>query len=344
MYEYKDINHLHLEISSECNAACPQCPRNFYGYPMNFGYPEHSMTLAEAKQIFEPVFINRLKEILINGNFGDIVMCPEAVDIIKYFREHNPTAKIKISTNGGARDQKFWKGLAEAACEVHFCLDGLEDTHSIYRRNTLYSTVISNARAFIAAGGRAIWKFIVFDHNQHQIELACELSKKMRFDGFTTIRERRTQGPIFDKTKKLVFHLGPQNGPTDFNRLLSEFQSPSKLESLLPPRNQGITCWAQEQQSIYVTSTGDVYPCCWTGFYPQTYGQNLRSIGAPNAQIRSLMQNNNALIHGLEKSIQWFSAIESSWQKTSYEDGLLFICDNQCGNHSNKYKNYKDNQ
>ena len=86
MYNIKDIQHLHLEISSRCNAACPLCPRNFYGYPHNDGYVEHDMTLKEAQQIFSKTFLNQLNEIYINGNFGDIVMNKDSIDIIKYFK------------------------------------------------------------------------------------------------------------------------------------------------------------------------------------------------------------------------------------------------------------------
>ena len=53
MINFSNIQHLHLEISSKCNARCPLCPRNFFGYPFNDGYVEHDMTLDEAKQILE---------------------------------------------------------------------------------------------------------------------------------------------------------------------------------------------------------------------------------------------------------------------------------------------------
>lgn len=332
MFGYTDIRHLHLEISSECNAACPQCPRNFHGYAKNFGYPEHSMTLAEAQHLFKPEFIGRLDEILINGNFGDIVMCPEAVDIVRWFRGHNARAKISISTNGGARNREFWQDLAAERCEVHFCLDGLEDTHSIYRRNTVYSTVIGNAKTFIAAGGRAVWKFIVFDHNQHQIADARALSKQMGFQGFAEIRGPRTQGPVFDNEKRLVFHLGKVNGPTEFDAVMSSATGLNMgLHNLEPPKNQGIKCWAKQKLSVYVTSTGEVYPCCWTGFYPRTYGQDLYAWRSANAQIAELIRDNNAMAHGLEKSIEWFSNFEPGWHKTTYEQGLPHICDRHCG-------------
>jgi len=114
LYTVKDIREVHLEISSECNAACPKCPRNLCGYPHNDGYVEHSMTLAEAQHIFPVEFLNHLNKITINGNFGDIVMNPDAVEIVEYFKQHmHSNAIVAVSTNGGAKDRMFWRRLGE---------------------------------------------------------------------------------------------------------------------------------------------------------------------------------------------------------------------------------------
>ena len=184
MYKINDIKHVHLEISSKCNAACPLCPRNFYGYEYNDGYTEHNMTLIEAQKIFYSEFVSHLNKLYINGNFGDAVMNPDTVEIVRYFRSCNKNLDITISTNAGARDKIFWQQLAELNVTVIFCIDGLEDTHSLYRQNTLYSTVIKNASIFIDAGGIAVWKMINFQHNQHQQAEAKLCSQRLGFSKF----------------------------------------------------------------------------------------------------------------------------------------------------------------
>ena len=94
MILFEDIRDVHLEISSLCNAACPWCPRNFWGYPYNGGYPEVNLSLGQCERIFNPSFLNQLTSIRINGNFGDIVMNPEGADIVEYFYNHNKNIKI----------------------------------------------------------------------------------------------------------------------------------------------------------------------------------------------------------------------------------------------------------
>ena len=85
LYKFSDVRRVDIELSSECNASCPLCPRNMFGYPNNRGYPEHSMTLDEVKRIFSPEFLNQINKFWINGNFGDMVMNKDTIPIIKYF-------------------------------------------------------------------------------------------------------------------------------------------------------------------------------------------------------------------------------------------------------------------
>jgi MoaA/NifB/PqqE/SkfB family radical SAM enzyme len=337
LYKFEEISHLHLEISSKCNAACPLCPRNFWGYPMNQGYVEHNMTLNEAKKIFSSKFLKQLKNIVINGNFGDAVMNTHTVDICRYFKEQNPELKINISTNGGARDAQFWIDLAKLNVEVFFCIDGLEDTHSIYRRNTLFSTVIKNAETFISAGGNAGWKMIKFKHNAHQSGACQQLSKQMGFNVFLLVDDGRDNGPIFDKEKKLEFVLGGDKwtGPVEFDTLARSNTDKSMIDvqyqqylRVIPIKH--IQCEVSVSKSIYVSSTGDVFPCCYTGFSPQTF-RNINDNGFAMKQIADIMVNNNALEHDLETCTEWFDGIEHSWSKPGFDQGRLITCNQSCG-------------
>ena len=335
LYSVEDIRKVHLEISSECNAACPQCPRNLYGYPHNNGYEEHSMTLAEAQKIFTPAFLNQLNAINVNGNLGDVVMCAEAVSIFKYFRQHmHKNASITVSTNGGARDRVFWTQLAELGVLVYFCLDGLEDTHSIYRRNTVYSTVIKNARAFIAAGGRAIWKMIDFDHSRHQQAQAQHLSVEMGFAHFQLIDHKRNIGPVFDADKKLVFVMGTPDH-TDFDIIYKLQASPDAVADVAgcpEPIKTPIVCKAVANKEIYINSIGEVYPCCYLGFNPRTYGHGSHSyLNVVNTQLRPLVSRNSALEHTLAECLEWFDQVEKTWDKPTYAEGRLVACNNSCG-------------
>jgi sulfatase maturation enzyme AslB (radical SAM superfamily) len=338
LYTIDEIRHVHLEISSLCNAECPLCPRNLHGYPYNGGYVERNLSLSDIKKIFEPEFLSQLTEININGNFGDIVMNPEAVDIIAYVRQYNSTCVINISTNAGARNQEFWTSLAQLNCRIFFCLDGLEDTHSLYRKNTLYSTVLNNAKVFIQAGGEAWWKMIEFDHNRHQIDIARQLSQDLGFANFQLINHGRNSSPVFDRQGKLTHVIGAP-GEINFQKIHQ-----ARTDSKIPFTPDGyfvgisikpILCQAKTEKSIYITSEGEVYPCCWLGMSPNSYlnspfDQN-SYLQAANSQVRPLISNNNALQHRLQDCIEWFNLVEQSWQQPDFKSGYLATCNAQCG-------------
>jgi MoaA/NifB/PqqE/SkfB family radical SAM enzyme len=333
MYTIDQIRHVHLEISSRCNAICPLCARNFYGKEFNDGYIEHSMTLTEAQKIFQPKFVQQLSELLVNGNFGDIVMNAEAIDILRYFKQHNNDIKIFVSTNGGARDSKFWQDIASVVTEVEFCIDGLEDTHHLYRQNTVFSTVIKNAQAFIAAGGRAGWKFIVFDHNRHQIDAAKILSKQLGFFYFRSLDTKRNQGPVFDNNNQLKHVIG-QPILVDFDRLWNRrTKGQPQIEKFIKqPRDADINCDVLPKKSVYVTSIGEVYPCCFIGYFPRAYGHGDYYHAVTNQQIRKILGDfdNNALTNSFENCISWFDQVQNTW-KQSFESQRLLVCHNTCG-------------
>lgn len=333
MISYKDIRDVHLEISSFCNASCAWCPRTFWGYPYNGGYPETNLSLDQAKIIFHHEFLTQLDSIRINGNFGDIVMNPDGPAIVDYFFSINPKLHVDISTNGAARDKHFWKQLAHTPATVTFCLDGLEDTHHLYRQNTLWKTVIRNAQTFISEGGRAVWKMIKFKHNQHQIEQCAQLSRELGFINFELINNGRDTAPVFNQQGQLTHVLGNYSGETDFAVLIHKKKNDQiLLEDITTDRTPAKTvlCETKKLKSIYISATGDVSPCCYTGFYPKTYGHG-QYHQAANAQLIPLITKNNALEYPLQECIEWFKSIENAWKIQDYKHGRLVICDDNCG-------------
>jgi len=332
MLKLSDVRDVHLEISSLCNASCSWCPRTFWGYPHNGGYPELNLTLDNAKKIFTSEFLKQLTSIRINGNFGDIVMNPDGVEIVEYFRNNNKDLIIEISTNGGARNTDFWSRLAKTDARIKFALDGLTDTHHLYRQNTLFETVIKNAQTVIDAGGHAIWKMIKFKHNQHQIDECRRLSKSMGFSDFILVSQGRDTAPVFNRHGELTHVLGDYTGEKEFEILFhKKLNDTILLEDIIDQRVPGpVDCIVKKQQSIYIAANGDVSPCCWTGFYPQTYGKG-QYHQAANAQLQPLIKKNNAFEYPLNECIEWFKEIEKSWSISTFEAGRLVICNDVCG-------------
>jgi len=336
MISYNQVRHVHLEISTKCNASCSQCPRNLFGADAEelVDYPDHDMRLDEAKQIFTPDFLKQLRAISINGNFGDFVTARDGLEIVQYFLEQNPRLRVDISTNGSARPN-IWAELGKLGITVFFALDGLADTHAMYRQYTDWNMVINNAKNFIAAGGDAVWKMVKFDHNEHQIDQCRAMARDLGFGTFWLVDQGRNVGPVFDRKGELVHVMGTPKEGTDYLKILDTKISHKEWLKrtghnpvILYKSKQDIpaahNCETIERASIYITATGLVYPCCYTGFYP---GQKLMM---GNEQIAQLQQNNNALEHSIEECVEWFADMDVKRRATSYEDGSLYLCNVTC--------------
>ncbi len=221
MIKYNQIKSVHLEISSRCNAICPGCPRNFFGVDVIDNYSICDLRLDQIKKIFPVEFLQQINNILINGNYGDFVTARDALGIIEYFYQANRRLSIEVSTNGSAQP-KMWAGLGKFPAKIAFRIDGLKDTHHLYRQNTDFDLIINNAKKFIAAGGYAIWTMIVFDHNEHQIEQCRAMSQELGFKQFRVNQEPRNSRntfPVFTPDQRLSHLVGDYRGTTDFDLL-----------------------------------------------------------------------------------------------------------------------------
>ena len=332
MLKLSEIQSAHVELTTRCNARCPMCMRNYRGMDYNSGYTETELSLENFKQIFDVDFLSQLKKgILFNGNLGDFASAKDAIKIIEYVVEHGVSAKIW--TNGSLRNAKWWQQLALPGVTVGFALDGLADTHALYRQDTDWHRVIENACAFIDAGGRAIWRFIPFDHNRHQENACRDLAKQLGFARFQNIYDGRDTGPVFSRDGKFSHQIGhdpnyPTYTPTAKDLLHSHVtwfdHKTFKLEKDQPELK--INCLHKQNKEIYVAADGTVYPCCFLGYYPATMHH------PGNEQLHPLITENNALEHSLEHCMSWFEKVQQTWEDPSIAQGRLYQCVTTCGN------------
>jgi MoaA/NifB/PqqE/SkfB family radical SAM enzyme len=186
-FDYNTIDEYQLEITTNCNASCPQCPRNDLGGKLNPYMDLVNLPRDVIDRAFTTELCGRLRQVFFCGSYGDPIVHPDFLDILRDFRSKNPTLWLYVHTNGGAHNTEYWREMAEIMNgygQVDFGIDGLEDTLHLYRKNVNYNKVIENAEAFISAGGRAMWQMIVFKHNEHQVKEAEKLATDMNFFKF----------------------------------------------------------------------------------------------------------------------------------------------------------------
>ena len=356
---------LHLEPTTRCNARCPQCSRTYLGSLITD--PRLEMVdwnpIDLEKTLADP-FFKELEGVIVNGNFGDIVMHPNPKELITVLLNRG-LKEIVIHTNGGGLNTEFWSWLgSKPNVMVQFGIDGLKDTHHLYRRNTVFEVVMKNAKAFIDAGGIALWAMTVFKHNEHQVEECRKLATEYNFKYF---RERPSTRwdiakdyIVLDNDMKESYRLEPasyianrfKNFPKDV-QLKSKIKIPevsefdlNKLKPAQPSLNIcAIECLVAEESFVFLSAKGNLYPCCWVG----SDHENSLMKNTDSSFVQTFYKDlgydldfNNVLKNKISDIIKsgLFTKIEDSWMTRNQFD----ICQRTCRTRSNMKHQYKNSK
>ena len=249
---------LQLELSSMCNALCLGCQRvdpNTFN-SVHPDIPKKEMISVDTihKLMNSPAMAS-IEEIQFCGTIDEPLMHPNFMEILDVMYEANPELDIEIHTNASLRTTEFWRDLAHKLSKfkkhkVLFGIDGLVDTHEIYRQQTNFDLIIRNAVHFIRAGGNAQWQYIIFPWNKHQVEEARNMSNSLGFKEFKT---RNDRSGVSEEGLDLVREI--QQNPTT-----------SKEGTDVSIYNgYAISCMNHDEDMYHVSYDGRLWPCCYFG-------------------------------------------------------------------------------
>lgn len=369
MYSYQEIKTVHLEITERCNASCPQCSRNINGGETNQYLKDRELYLEDIVKIFPTSFVQQLNHIYMCGNYGDPIVAKDTLEVFRYFRECNPNIILSMNTNGSARTPEYWIELAKILGKngyIIFSIDGLKDTNHLYRRNTNWDKIVDNVTAFISANGIAHWEYIVFEHNEYQIEEAQQLANALGFAKFQLKKTARFSS-VFGNTKEGTsavdkrgkkIEIGLPKNPNYRNTGIKNYAEvtgitkqvvlPTTLEEISDKLNPElfvdnpviqlydkttVDCKVKREKSIFITAEGIVQPCCWIAnqMYPWYHSPRGAQIWKYINKIG--IDNINAHNKSVEEIINsgYFDQIAESWDKPTCKSGKLAICARTCG-------------
>lgn len=262
MYSVDQIERIHAEISTVCQAGCIDCSRlieiddvwhvNTFCDVLNKNYN----TDALMRHIDQFPSLSRID---LCGNNGDPMAHPHVVSICE--RLHTKGVFCTIATNGALGTTDDYRRLAKVGVEMTFGIDGLEDTNHIYRRGVMWHKLMQNVGAFIDSGGLAEWQWLDFPWTRHQIEKAKALSEQIGFENFF-IKGRNN--PNLDDhiitNKDQPIPRTRKTLPSKKSSLPYHDQLRRSLEQNKPDR---ISCESYNKREIYLQVDGSIWPCCW---------------------------------------------------------------------------------
>ena len=330
MYSGKPLK-AHIELSNKCNAMCPQCGRNATvdgTLKLQPGMQDTELRLEDIEKIFDDEFwnIHTLTNVRFVGNYSDPIATKDLHEIVEFFILNNPQIKITISTNGSLKTEEWWYHFGRLMSSTYnkgktrkviFALDGTDNiTHALYRHRTNYNKIIRNAKSFISAGGNAEWSFLVFKHNEHQLEEAKRLSKEYGFKRFLTVYTTRFHSGQGYKEYSL--------DGADYRLEETTIKEMPNLSTIpWPPENIDISCKVlqEEYEEIFVDYTGEIVPCCWVGASlhrwrtKDAYFKSSYPVEDDGLIEEVLDGSHNAIKYGATKVMenQWFTKLKESW-------------------------------
>lgn len=325
---FAGINKIELEITSNCNAACPGCARTLHTDKLTI----NSISLIDIVRLFPDRASIQQKQFKFCGVLGDPAFNAECVEMVRYLTSHG--GYCELSTNGGIQSAEWWEELGKISgtypglVHVHFCVDGHAETNHIYRVNTKFSVIDRNMTAYArhAAVKSASWVFIVFDHNEHELSAAEKHADHLGFKFATRTGMRNSYHTWLANIKKKqdgflvqeIKHItttgdkehSKKQQVMELDKFIAACKNNTVEEIKITEIVDSMVCKFVHEGEIFIASDLTLWPCC---FLWDSYFKNNDFI-----KEKLCFDNNwNSLVHySIEEIIQhpWFDLLlEQSW-------------------------------
>lgn len=351
--DISEIRSIQIDHTSRCNLLCTQCARVDRG-KLNPLVPMDDLTVEDYKVIFPKEIIKNIIIVTQCGNYGDVVASNTFLDCLDWLRTNGYNRHINVITNGSARSADWWKELAKILGKegkVTFSIDGLADTNHLYRVNSNWNKLRENIKTFINAGGRARWDYLVFEHNEHQVEAAKVLAKEWGFEGFYVkktnrfINNKNYKTDTSKTSTKKINMAKEKKYQSNFDEIVQEYGSWSNYVD-----STEIECKFKKQNALFVDFEARLWPCTWVG-------APIYFAGADNIQKQQIHKilthyswHFNSLRHyNLQEVLNhdWFkSQLIESWHGKQSDNpiGKLMSCGRTCGTSYDFSSSSEDNR
>lgn len=329
-----NIQSIQIDPTTKCNLRCPQCARIRNGKVL----PNLEMTelrIDDYDRIYSKEIAPQIRHSFFNGNYGDPVASTNlraAVEMI--LRRTGGT--VHVVTNGSLQKPVWWRDFAKLIGKrgkVTFSIDGLFDTNHLYRVGANFDRILENARMFIASGGQAKWDYLVFAHNEHQVDEARTLAKRLGFSEFNVKFSKR-----YISERSLKANQIHDSRVDNMTRNSTEMEHVEKSQALLRKygswenyfQNASISCKFQQKGMIFIDFNARLWPCTWIAAPPYFEDSESPQKQSLHNALKGYAENFNSLRHYSMEEIlahPWFDKeLTQSW-----ENERITTCARTCG-------------
>ncbi|MBF0110396.1 MAG: radical SAM protein [Magnetococcales bacterium] len=230
-----------IEPTPKCHLYCPGCWHSRKEFKKKF-VNSRNITVEEVGRIIEPVSSTLVAVSL--SQMGEPLLHRDLVDMIEKIHSFNVAVTFPTNLSVPMKDDWIDRFVLSGVDAVLVGLDGLSrETYEQYRKGGNFDLVVNNVRRIAAAKKRLgrsrprlVWKFIVFDHNAHEVHEVPQKYREMGFDDYEIVLD---------------------------NHLMDEFVA---LERSPDMGGSGKRSCFWPYGLMVVEYDGQVQPCCTSGF------------------------------------------------------------------------------
>ena len=332
---------LTLDITTHCNAKCPQCARTDHssgGLKRYQRIPLVHWSLEDIQKVYTKEQLETIKSITFSPSWGDPMMNPQVYEIIDYLLENLPDGgSLKNVTNGSMRDEDYWWKLGGLAVKhktklfiTTFDIDGVtQEMHSHYRRNTVLQKTLDNMKAFSDNGKSiSVSQTIVFKHNQDYMEDIEQLAKQYGSKRNTFIKSDRFDRDKNGNYKPYLFL--DENNQGVYLEWADKPWKTSKISQQQEELDKQIVCKWAVTNNLNINFDGQVWPCCYIGAIPYSRPKHVNEF---NQHPLIEDYNSNRLMYNV-KHTPIKQIIEGIWYTKTLQESIsnnpLNVCQKQC--------------
>ena len=246
---------LTIDPTNICTLKCPFCSTGFG----NIKRPRGMLSLENFKRIIDILGTYLLH--IDMQNWGEPLLNKDVYNMIAYAKKFD--IHITASTNFQTFDGHCAEDLVKSGLDrLIVSIDGAsQETYEKYRRGGSFSTAIGNIRTLVAKKRElqsrlpiVIWQFLVFRHNEHEIETVKKMGEELGVDhmginsAFIAVNS--------DEFRDWI----PLDGRYSRYDLNKYRETAACSDDFLKPNAETVCNWLW--QGMAINWDGSVSPCC----------------------------------------------------------------------------------
>ena len=174
----------------------------------------------------------------------------------------------------------------------------MEDTNHLYRKNAKWNSIIDAIDVVTKFTINTTWKYIVFKHNQHQIEEAKLISKTLGIKNFQLEKSDRWWKQDLMPDEKYIDQL--------YKHQIAVTKEQDNYAVVIKQKCMTDTN-GNPNKELYIDAEGDFYPCCKMGLY----GFRYKTIFSPKYKKFNIRNNTIETILGNYEVKKFFESTKS---------------------------------